>query len=348
MAEITGRETVIALKKAATWRTAVAVGAGDGMFITSDGLTAGHSFDIMNDEDIPKGWVEDTNTGLETVAGDIPALLRYQGQELPIALAMGDSQAKAGVGPYTWECYLLSSIRGLFATYVSLLESTIVSEIPSVVITGFDITANFGEQATITFHTIGNRKLITGQAGIVNTTTETDAVTIDNDVKQNVVVFNGDSDFLLNTEGGGALSAGDRKGIGSFTFSFNRPTDPFAVVNATDTGIEEVVQSGFEPPTFAISKPQFDAVDSVAWLQAFESGATFKSALTFAKGTDYEFNLYMPRMRVVEDAPAVPGPGRIPNDLTLRLLQATASPTGFNSAFPFYITTKNNAAAAPF
>lgn len=349
MTQITGRESIIAFVKAAAWRTAIAGGADDGQFILSDGLVSGHAFEILNDESLALAWVQNADTGLETIAGDISAYLRYQGQELLLALAMGDPQAKAGVGPYTEDILLETTLRGLYGTYAILMESGIVAEVPSVKVTGFDLSADYGNPVEAAWHLIGNRLLQTGDAGIVNTPATMATVTIDDDSKINRVIFDDNSDFLINDESGGALAApGDRLGIASFGFSFNRGTDNFAVVNNTDLGIEEPVGSDFPIPTLTITLPEFDATNSVDYKAIFRTGVTKKAKLTFAKGTDFEFNMWFPRLRVTEDAPAVTGPARIPNEITFECLMAEAVPTGFTDTLPFMIDTKNNVALAPF
>jgi hypothetical protein len=348
--ELTGREIVVAIKKAAAWRTAVSVGAGDGQFLLSDGLLGGRTIATLRDEPLGLDYVQNSDSGLETVAGDITAWLRYQGQELLLALAMGDSQVKTGAGPtYDWDCYLSTTLRGLFATYVTLLASNRVAEVPSMKVTGLGLSAEFGNPVQVIWHLIGNILRVTGDAGIVNTTTETDAVTIDNDSKDNRVILNENAEFLINAESAGALaSPGDRLGIASFNFDFTRPSDAFHIVNATDLGVEEPIGSGFPDPTLEIVLPEFDDTEAVKYLADLRDGDTSKASLTFAKGTDYEFEIFWPRLRVSVDAPSWTGPGRLPNTITFQCLKATAAPTGFNSNLPFYIATKNKVALAPF
>lgn len=350
MSEVTGRETVVAfaLDNSGTWRLARTVGALDGQFITSDSLAAGRAIEILMDESVALAFVQDSDKGLETIAGDITAWLRYQGQENLIAGAMGDPQVKGAGPPYEGEIFLSTTLRGIFGTYVFLYATDVVAEVPSVKVTGFTLSADFGNPVEATWAMIGNILRATNDAGMVNTTTDTDAVTVDDDVKQNRVIFDDNSDFLINAESGAALAVGDRLGIASFNFSFNRPQDAFAVVNVTDTGIEEPESSAFPEITFGVTLAEFDSTDAPAYLADLRSGDTHKAHLSFAKGTDFEFDLFMPRLRVTEIAPAITGPGRITVDITFQCLQATANPTGFSDANPFYIHTKNNEVSAPF
>ena len=86
---ITGRETLIGLKKASGWRTAVACGANDGILILSETLK--QTREHLDDDSAALPFIQRTDAGKITASGDITGYLRYDGLDAPIALAMGQA-----------------------------------------------------------------------------------------------------------------------------------------------------------------------------------------------------------------------------------------------------------------
>ena len=357
MTAIVGRQPTFAFKLATTWGTAETVGAGDGVLPLSDGLLAGHAIEKHHDESLPLNFVQKTNEGIETIAGDIVKNLRYQGDELFLALAMGDPQTKTGAGPeYTMEIYLATVLAGLFGTWVTNLTAAEVAEVPSVKINGFSLSGEMGSPLQLTLKAIGNILRRTGDTGMVNTISDLANVTVADAVKNNRVVMNHRTELLINAESGAALaSPTDVLGIQGFSFDFLRGMETYAQSDSVaDDSVcyAEPVDNDFPKPTLSLTIPRYDAQED--FLDNLKEGDTYKAKFTFegdlipATAVRYKFQMWFPRLHVMSIAPAVSGPGKVPGDVTFVCEQVESVPSGFTDDKPFSLLTVNQAAAAPF
>lgn len=343
MSNLTGRELVAAIKKGATWGTAVAVGAGDGILLNSDGLSAGHAIESLMDNSLGKGQLDDLDKGKETASGDLQAFGRYQGQELPLSLIFGDPQAKTLVSPYEQEIYLADSVRGLFATYAALVESGVVFEVPSAKFTGMTIAGEFGNPLNFTFNTVGNVLNTTGDGKITNLPANLQAVTMDAEAALNRIIMDQNSSFWINLQSDGALDAADCLGITAFSFAIQRPVDMVFATCAATNGQIEPVENAMPNLTLSINLPDFNdgaGVDARALKDSLRSNVKYKARFMFAKGTDYAFGIYVPSMVVTQHPVSAQNPGRISSQVTFTILKAASAPAGMSDAST-YLYTKN-------
>jgi len=367
MTKIVGHLGAHACRKTAAWRTALAMAAGHGLTLDSDSLLAGHGFDMLEDLALPLAFKGGVDAGRESISGNLPGELRYQGaHELLLALALGDPRAKDGADPYTETIYLSPSTRGLFGCYACLLESGIVAEVPSVKITDFELDFEYGNPVKADFKMIGNRKLYTGDSGIINTPGTLALASIPDEVLENRVIFKKDathdSDFWIGLDSGGALSSADRLQVVSAKVALARPHEPLYVVNGEDTATEEPVQNNKTALTLA-GQFEFDATRAVEFHQKFRAntGNHFKAKIFCSKGSDYAFALWFVKLRVTDFKAAISGPGAIMADIAFEALQASSAPTGWNGAglpggatndpaalLPVTLMNKNKNASAPW
>ncbi len=98
-----GTELRLAIKKAATWGTAVACGAGDGILFLPGGPKYSRPDNV--DDSLGLGFPTDSDRGEIKVEGSRKAYLRYRSADLPIAMAMGTSGAPTlGGTPVEFHC----------------------------------------------------------------------------------------------------------------------------------------------------------------------------------------------------------------------------------------------------
>src|SRR5438046_10223647 len=89
--------TICGVKKATTWNTPVAAGAGDGVEFSSESITGGA--DPIEDQAISgKSTQREQDAGPRTFAGDLVVPARYEGvEQVRLALAMATAGAPSTV-----------------------------------------------------------------------------------------------------------------------------------------------------------------------------------------------------------------------------------------------------------
>ena len=357
MKPIVGREPVFAMEFGSVWGTAVQVGAGNGVLPLSDGLLAGHSVVKHNDESLPLPFVQTTEEGIETIAGDLVKNMRYQGDERFLAAVMGDPQAKvAGTADQTMIILLATVLQDIFYTWATNLTDTEVNEVPSVKANGLAISGEMGSPLQLTINQIGNLLRKAGDTGMINLLADLANVTIPDAVKDNRIVMNQRTEFLINDETGIALAAGvDDLGIQAFNFAFNRGMETFAQSDTVDVNsvpIAEPVDNAFPIPALDISIPRYNAANAFA--QNLKLGGKYKAELNFygaiipTTAIRYKLSIKWPRLVVTSIAPATSGPGKIPGDVSFSANQVETIPAGFTDDKPFSMTTINQEVAVPF
>ena len=84
---VTSVEIKAAMRKSAAWGTAVPCGAGDGMLILPS-IIRRETF-VETDDFVGHYYPKDGDLGAIRVDGELSMCLRYDGCDLPLALAMG-------------------------------------------------------------------------------------------------------------------------------------------------------------------------------------------------------------------------------------------------------------------
>lgn len=353
MPGVAGNELVYAAKKAATWGTAVAAGANDGILSRPAGIK--ESQDVNVDDSLGLFFPGDGTPGAIKVDGDLPAYLRYDGLDLLIALAMGTAGSptqQAATIAYAYTYALANNTDGLFASFVKNMKNY-CSEIPSMKISGFTIKGEVGKPCEIIFKAIGNRINKNTSSG-TNTTTTMANITIPAVGTANRLMF-GQAVFRMNDQSGIALAAPTHVITpSSFELSFMRKLT--GVYGAYTTGVAANNQDLIDEPTNdgmpEISlKLQFPRHSAVTYLTDLGNDTRKKMDITFTGGliasTYYRtFKLEFPHLQY-KSVDITDENGIIKEPVEFNVYGASAAPTGMTSVKPFVITGINQKSANP-
>jgi len=343
---ITGREILMGLKKASAWRTAVACGANDGLLILSESLK--QTREHLKDDSAGLAFIQRTDSGKINASGGFEGYLRYEGLDIPIALAMGQAGAPTQQGltvAYTNAYKLTMNPVGLFATLAFLKKSDIVHEFPSAKIHGFTISGEMNAPLKISFDVLANLLKL---ASVTNTSATMANVTYPD--KGNRIIFNKDATFKINDESGAALVDGDKIFPASFDLAFNRPMEGDLVAGNED--IDEPVGTDFPETTLTLNFPRYNDANH----QFFTDWDAFtrKKMEIYFKGPlivdtyYYEFKLSFPNLKVVDPDAAISGPGKIPASIPFTVLGTDTAPTGMTEITqPFQINVQNKRTTNP-
>jgi len=354
MGAITGRESVVGIKKAATWATPVALGADDGILIKSWGVKPDR---VRNkDDSIGVPFIASQDKGRESAAGAPTAYMRYEGIERVIAFAMGLDTISAEITPsqgdFQHEMSLTTGIFGRMVTMAALMKSDSAHQIDTAKVTGFEITMEQGNPTEISFDVLGNT-ITKGSNTLVS------AVTVKEG--ENRVVVDNLCEILFNGQSAGALaSPADRIFPTKTVFSFKRSSEGdwikglLAMDEPDDTGHPEITV------TFTFPRYSEDV-----FYDAWQNDTKHKASIKFigaqiASGVNRAFELHMPHLRATAGEPDLAGPGKIPQEVTFEVLAmppGAAAPAGFlltdftpnlqaDLILPFVALTRNTIAVS--
>lgn len=343
---LTGREILVGLKKAATWRTAVAAGANDGILILSEGFK--QTIEHLDDDSAGLAFIQRTDQGKTEASGPMEAYMRYEGLDVLLALIMGTAGVPSQQGEtaaYTNSYVMADNLSGLFATLAMLKKADKVFEYPSVKFHQFSLSGEMNAPVKLSVQGIAN---LLELASATNTSATMASVTYPD--KGNRIIMNSDAHFWLNDESGEALDNDDAICPNSFELSFNRPMD--ADLAAGNADVDEPVEEGFPEITLTLNFPRYnDANDQffTDW-EAF----TRKKLEIYFKGAliedtyYYEHKISFPNLKVVDPDAAISGPGKIPLSLTFKALGTDSAPTGMTGVTkPFQIDVQNKRTTDP-
>jgi len=346
MSAITGREAIIAIKKAVTWRTAVACGAGDGILITSEGLGA-VTKESAPDTSVGQAFVTQRPDVFQPpISGDISMNGRFVGADLIFALAMGSvstEQPDSTNAPNTYKHTITMSpnLEGIMATIAMLKKSDKVWEIPTAKIHGFELAGEIGGIVTLTANVLGNKFDLDSTTN--TPTTMADVTVLD---KENIILFTDEAVFRMNAQSDAALSDSDKIYPRSFRLTFARNMD-------TDTreagyiDISEPVESDFPNATLELT---FDRYNIDSFLEAIVS-ETHQKLDIYLKGNliedtyYHEIRISCPNVKVMSGDAPIGGPGKIGHTVTLQLDACDAAPAGMTDTAPFQIVVQNTRTA---
>jgi len=250
---LTGREIVVGLKKAATWRTAVACGASDGLLVLSE--TFKQTYAELLDDSLGSIWPKYVDHGGIDVPGGLEGYLRYEGIDLLLALAMGTagvpSTPAGGTSARTNSYVLADNLVGIFATLAVLKKSNIVFEYPSTKIQGFKLSGEMNSPVKFSSNGIANKQVLDSA---VNTSVTIANVTYPD--AENRVLLNSNSTFKITDKSGGVFANTDKVYPSSFEFNFNRPMSGDLIVSNDD--IDEPGGTAFPETTLTLHFPRYD------------------------------------------------------------------------------------------
>jgi len=345
---ITGREIIVGVKHASTWRTAVECGADDGVLITSEGIGP-KAPNFVDDDSLGKTDIRCVMRTNENAAGNIEGYLRYEGWDVLLAHALGTAGTPSLVsgGSVSYENTLspADSISGIFTTLAIKKSATShpIWEVPSAKWGGFTISGAIGELVKVTFNMMGNK--IENQSS-VNTSATMANVTY----PEGCEVLKMDSNFKIrmNTQSGAALADSDKIYPMSFELTYNRPLRENWEASYDD--MSEPVQDGFAEATLKLT---FDKYNLDDFMDAIAADTEYKMDITFEGNTiegsiKYTFRVDIPKLMVVSAESPVSGPGVIPHNVELRLLGVDSAPTGMTGVTdPISIYTINKRSTSP-
>ncbi len=340
MAGVSGIEVKAAVIKAATWGTAVACGANNGILILPP--TVKQSREDYVDDSLGLYFPQDSDPGEVKAEGDLPAYLRYDSLDLLIAIvagATGGAPVQQGAtAAYAQNFPLQDSLDGLFAT-LAFNKKINVEEYPSIKLTGFTIEGEVGQPVKITFHGIASDRAING----VNDLTTFNNVTYFETKSR--VLFN-QGVFRMNDQSGAGLGGGDIIYPNSFSLTFKRAMAGVYGAGGTFDIIDEPTNDDMPELKLALGFPRYT---SEAYFTDWDNKTEKKADITFTGAeiaTPYnrQFKIEFPNLKFSDvDAPIEKGIVKHP--VELNVLGVSAAPTGMTITTPFEISVINRQTA---
>lgn len=337
-----------AVQQAADWGTAVAVGAGDELFVSSDGDPA------LKQEFKPFGGLNqvlpaDGELGPSEAIDFSPAFegegcgLQYElGAMGSLIVALfGTSTSVAQQGSTTAYKHVIDWADEVtdFFTFVTERPGDIL-EIPSCVPMKLTLKPGNG----LLQGSIGLRGNHLNNTSTTNTATEVDAIT--KAASGNIIRFQ-DGVFWMNAQSGDALDSGDAVVVSDFEINLERAMDAQQVLGGTY--IARPRESAFVG-TLKIRLPH-DTGAGATWFANYLAKTAQKASLTFTSSTlagtayPYIFSISFPRL-MPKVAPGVKLEDIINTELEFLILEAAAAPTGMTGHVRPYleVTTKKTTA----
>ncbi|MBW2052928.1 MAG: hypothetical protein JRI85_11915 [Deltaproteobacteria bacterium] len=345
---ITGREIILGIKKASTWRSSVTLEAGDGLLISKESIgTKAPSF--VDDTSLGVPDVGRTIQVAESVTGaSIEGLLRYEGWDLLLALALGAAGTPSNVegAAYSNTYSAAENLAGLFATLAIKKANTAkgIWEVPSVKITGFTISGRVGELVKVIINFMGNKIEIANPLNSdLSSVTYPEGMT-----KDTVARMDNQFKIRMNAQGGSALTDSDKIFPSEFELVYERPFEEQFEAGFSD--MSEPVQSDFASATIKLT---FDKYNLDDFTSAIADEADKKMDLTFTGpiitgSTRYTFRVDLPKVTWQSAAADVNGPGLIKHVVDGKLLRSDSAPEGMTGVLgPVSVSVINERAQSP-
>jgi len=340
-----GAELRYGFKKATTWNTPVACGAGNGFL----GLDLGLKADAGSVTDDSRGqlFAVDATSGEVKCDGTVPAYLRYNdGQVLSmIAMVMGTSAAPAlhaaGAISYDHIMKVAFTTVGQFGTLCGMLGTLGVESIPSWKPSKVVFKWDTGKPCQVTISGPGVDVVLDG----TNTTVTFNNVTI---LERANRVYAAQTELRINAQSGAGLAVGDKVGWSSIELTFERKSaGVYGSVVSADTDprdlIDEPTGDGMFSGTLKIQQPRTASLSARTDLKNNVSkkceiictGPIIEGAIP------YLIKFQMPHLKPksYENPYAA---GIIQNSREFDVLGATAAPTGMTGITdPLWINITN-------
>jgi hypothetical protein len=338
MGSATGVEARAAVKKAASWGTAVACGENDGVLILPHGLKKDRPNNV--DDSLGLYCPKDSDPGEIKVEGDLPAYLRYDGLDLLIAMAMGATGGapvqQGATSAYAQSFTLADHNDGLFAT-LAVNNQINVDEYTTVKLTGFTLKGEVGKPLRIAFHCIAIDRVTDSST---NDLTSSAGVTYFETANR---VLMSQGKIRINDREGPALDDSDRVYPGSFELTFKREmAGVYGVASGFDR-IDEPTNNGQPEITLRLDFPRYSA-DS--HFTDWDAGNAKKLDMTFIGSQiespyNREFKVRFPNLKFSNvDLPMEQGILRHP--VELNCLGCESAPAGMSGiTLPFQVDIIN-------
>jgi hypothetical protein len=338
------------LGTAASWGTATAVGAGDGVWVTDD-LKVQLKMQVDEDDSAGQDFIGSMQVANhEAPKPEIPTLLHYNDafQNVFWAAACGTGgTAPAQIGTttaYTNTFEPSTNKTGIFGTIVRD-KVTFIEEVPSAKCTGFELSFGDNGRGQITWMFTGSHVKVDSA---INTATQISALTFPT---QGLRAFFKQAVFRLNAASGGALSAAEEFKVTDLSLSYQQKLDEKYV-----SGQDYVIQPEDDAyPEIKLSVT-LDRLTSVTddFIGYHRDNTSLKADLTVTgptlAATNYKLLFQFPNL-IVADAP-VPfnsGASNVSPSVTFMAYKAAAAPTGMTGVTkPFRLTTTGVSTTNPF
>ena len=346
MAAITGSDTVVGLKLGSTFGTAVAIGAGDVFYC--EGISKNESTTELTTQSIGAGTVMTTQSdkGFTTTSVPINGYAGYEDSRLAgLGQLFGtDTVTDNGDTSYTHAFTVNETFNAKYATIAHQVFNAGTFEYPSCSATSVTFSTD-----SVPNYVTQDQEFLADEK-VINSSTNTYATLASASVDKNeLVVCQQASEFLINLQGGGALSkTTDLVSITGFTFTLNRPQESPSEIKGS-AGNGEPVSTGVPmDATFSITLRK---LEDMTYFTAFDAGTEYKASLgivggEITTGVDYAWTLSIPRMKIVQSPDFnVSDAGNNPLTVNFKVLVASANPTGMGSTYPFLEVTNEQTAA---
>ena len=330
-----------AIKRASAWGGAVACGASDGLLIRSHTIKKKRA--DLADDSLGVYFQREADRGDIDVSGDLSCYLRYDGLDLPIALALGQSAGapaqQGATTAYSQTLTPVSSIEGLFATLA--IDSGInIAEYPTAKFMGLTIKGKAGQPVEVLFHLRAD-DMLTDSA--VNTQATFADVTI---AERSNRVLMSQLTCRINDADGAALGGSDEVIPSSFELTFKRRMDAVRTLGSAGA-IDEPLEAGRPEITLKMEFPRYSGDQHFA---DWDAQTAKKCELEFTGRlieSPYSrmLRIRMPRLLHTQaDLPIEQGILRHP--LEFACLEASSAPSGMSGiTAPFVVELINTQSA---
>ncbi len=329
-----------AVIKAATWGTAVACGANNGILIKPHTLKKTRQ--ALIDDSLGLYFPADSVNAQVKCEGDIPAYLRYDGLDLLIALAMGTTggaPVQQGVTTaYAQAFSLANTLDGLIATFI-VNNQINIDEYTTVKITGFQIKGQVGKPLEISFHVVAIDRTASSTVNTLATFANVTFFETSNRVLYSQGVFR------LNTASGAALGSGDIVYPDNFTLEFKRKMAGKYGTGTTMDLIDEPTNDGLPDVTLKLEFPRYQAN---TYFADWDADSRLKMDMTFtganiASTYNRSAQIMFPNLKIANVELPISA-GILKHPLEFQCLSAASAPTGMTVTQPFGIDVVNREA----
>lgn len=342
----TGRDFIAAAVLGATWGTAVAAGAGNGVLLTEENLT--HVPELLPDDSAGQAFIHDEDQGLLTVGGTIGGYMRYIGLEFLLAAIMGTAGSpsqQAATAAYEHVLAIADDLIGIFGS-LAFSKGYSVFEYPSVKFHALEIRGEAGQPLRFTITGIADDRNINTSSGTNNNTTIATVTVPESD---NRILFR-QGVWRINAQDGAAIDDDDKIYPSAFTLTLTRQMERvFDAEGLQSTG--EPGETAFPEAMLRLEFPKYAADTYLSLLAAKtnqKADIVFTGALiedTYYRGLTLEFPNLVPRAM---DEPGVSGASRLTQAIEFNCRGASSAPTGMSGiTLPFQATLMSTLASDP-
>ncbi len=335
---LTGLKQTLAVKKAASWGTAVACVAGDGIQFLSG--QAKRDAPVELDNSRGQAFAVDGTPGAITCSGAYGLPLRYAGADVLIAMMMGiagvptqQAATTAYANTYKWAPDVYGKMVTIAKRMIDNAGAGYIEEIPTAKVTGITITGEVGAKPLqVALEVAGTNREI---ASATNTIASFGSVTVPTEAMTNPVMFSHLA-FRLRDVDATALSGTDLIYPSKFTLAIKRNlkgeyTGQYRTTGANPQDmIDEPTNENFPEIQLTLEFPTHTAA---TWMTALGNDARKKCDIVATApglagvGYYYKHTWQFPHLQLLTANPT-DSTGRITEPLTFRVIGLAAASAG--------------------